>query len=494
MKKILLAILAIMILVFCVSTASAAVTLKTNIDDENPVFGSDSQDASNPDAKESDDEEVYDEGQFVLQNDETNSIDVVDISYTYDYDFDEDELNITEVEVPTGITNGTDGTLKLKARIPKDLDSVNEDDEDDDYLENRAILVADAVLTLSDDSEITVPLYMQRENMLKLDKIDIDVGSDSYDEDDNKFSEDVIVDETIEISVTLKNIYDEADDDVDMDDVDIEIEIDDDDDFTIDEDSSIKIYSEEEETLKATITMDQENIKSKSYELTIFIEAEDEHGAKHGIKKKYDFDVDRKTYDFVIDNAELYYDEVSCSRENEIDIKIESRGEREDDEVSVYVENRELGIDFKKEDLKLEEYDRDDNSYSKVLHFTVPEDLAAGTYPITVKVFYSGDKNDGVHADEKDVTLTVNDCVSQSSDTAADDTSTPDNVEVGEDGQIEVTVPDEVMQEFGITETVEDSEGFTDSVGFVVLLIVLVTAVLGAEAALIIWLVKRPKA
>jgi len=494
MKKILIAMIAVMILVFCVATVSADITLKTNIDDENPVFGSDSQDASNPEADDSDDEEIYDEGDIVLKNNETNSVDVTEISYDYSYDFNEDDLNISVVgSLPTGITNSSDGTLKLKARIPEDLDSINADDDDGDYLEDKAILVADAVLKLSDNSEVTVPLYMQRENMIKVEQIDIDVGDDSYDEDDDDLDE-IEPDETIIIEVDISNEYDEDDDNVDMDDVEVRVEIDDDNDFDIDEDSSIELEPEEEGTLKATITMDKD-VEDKNYKLTIYIEAEDENNAKHGRKYEYDFDVERKSYDFVIDKAELNYDEVSCSRDNELDIEIESKGSRGDDEVSVYVENRDLGIDFKKEDIDLDDYEGDDNSYSKVLHFTVPEDLDAGTYSINVKLYYSGDEDGGVHADEKDVTLTVNNCAQDSSDdTGSEDTTMPDNVEVGEDGQMEVTVPDEVMQEFGITETVEDSEGFTDSVGFVVLLIVLVAAVLGAEAALIIWLVKKPRA
>jgi len=118
----------------------------------------------------------------------------------------------------------------------------------------------------------------------------------------------------------------------------------------------------------------------------------------------------------------------------------------------------------------------------------VPANLAAGTYDISVKLFYSGDEDDGVHADEKDVSLTVKACGPIVDNTPVD--NLPDNVQVSDDGQVEITIPDSILEEFGIVETV-DEPGFSDSTGFVVLLTVLITLAVGGIVGLIVVLVKR---
>ncbi len=323
-----------------------------------------------------------------------------------------------------------------------------------------------------------------------LDKVTItseEHDEDSYDMDDNgdtvdelKPGEDVI------IEIEAVNEYDENNDDVDIKSIDVYVVIDENGDLDVDEKEDMdRLKAEEEDSV--TIEFDiEDDIDPDDFEGLIYVIGNDEFGARHGQKLELDFEVVRKTYDFVIKKAELNYDAVSCSRNNMFDLKIESIGTRGDDEIFISVENEYLGIDFEIRNIELDDYDGSDTTWSKSISFTVPDDLAAGTYPIRVRVFYSGDEDDGPLADLKDVDLVVKDCQA----TQPEPEEEPEEDETADVGdELYEPIPAYILDQFGITESVETS--FKNSAAYTVLLIVGVIAALGLIGLMIVLLVKR---
>ncbi|MBR9691667.1 hypothetical protein GOV06_02680 [Candidatus Woesearchaeota archaeon] len=468
-KSILMVILMAIALVFCISTVSAAVTVESTFSSSAPTFGDENQMASNPNADDVDDENIYDTGDVTLNS--TAAVTITGISISPASGFSESDLSITVDDSDTALAAGVPEAVTLKARIPEDLDAV------DDNLEEAAIKVGTATITFSDASTASFDVYMQRKNMLDIDDIDIIVDDDeSYDEDDN--IDELKAGSVIEIEVNVENTYDDDDDDVDMD-VELTVEIDDDSDFDIDDGNDVDLDSEEDGTLEATVTV-EDGIDDDDYEMTLFIEGDDENGAKHGAAFEIDLEVERKSHDLIIKSTSLGFSTMSCSKgQNSVYVRVSNDGKNDEDESAVYITNSDLGIDFSKEDFEIEE--RDD--WSKTLTFEVPDSLAVGIYPIRIRVYYSGDEDDGVLADLVDIDLEIKACSTTTiPDTAPEDPVTEEVVEI----------PDEVLEEFGITETV-DKGSFTDSTAFIVLLVVLILGA-GAGVGVLVFYLLNSKA
>ena len=506
-KVILISVLMILVLALCTSMVSAAVTLQGTYDEDNPNFGSDSQQASNPRADDEPDENIYiDSTNLVLVSDVAAAVSITGVSFTYTFGFSQTDLNLSVTgSLPADITNTTPGNLVLHGRVPEDLNAVETDDDEDDYLEAKAFHVADAVVTFTDSSTLTIPVYMQRENKLlfKSDRVYVAIndGDEERINDDDK-TEDMMPGSDVQIRIEVENDFSSRDN-VGMDDVLARVLLDDSTDSgwdwdEVDEEAdfnSIDEGEEGEETVEFTI--DDEVDDYDEYEMHVYLTGEDENGAQHGSKMKIYVSLDRETYDFRIEKAELSSDTVSCSRNPSINIRVDSLGRRGDDEISLYVRNTDIGLNFKKEDIEMGGYGDSDDTYPRTVQIPIGDDVLAGNYPIRVELFYSGDEDDGVLADLKDVDLVVNDCPltqaadsddsedEDSDDTAddssADDDSVADNFDSG--------IPDYVLDEFGITDSVETS--FIGSPAYIAILVVAIVAALGSTGALIFLLVRK---
>jgi hypothetical protein len=482
-------------LVLCVSMVSAAVSLQGTYDEANPNFGGEDQEASNPESSNDADEDIYiNSATLVLTSNVTAPVDVTNVNFVYTYSFSSSDLNLSVTgSLPTGITNTVNGNLILRGRVPEDLDSVETDEDEDDYLMPRAFRVADAVLTFSDSSTLTIPVYMQRKNMLEFesDRVYFIVNQGSEDRvKDGESTEEIRPGDDVEVKITAENLYSSSDD-LAVEDVVARILLDGDTDNDwdwedIDEEADIGTVSEgEEDEESVEFTVDEDVEKNGNYEMHIYLTGTDENGAEHGQKMIVDFDVQRKKYDFIIARADLAQNILSCSRTTTMDIKIESLGYRGDDEVSVYIKNDVLGIDTHKTAIDMDEFGESDDTYTRSFQIVVPEDTAAATYTLRVSVYYSGTDTDGVHADERDVELIVRSC--------ALDNTEKEEEEIGEEVTVEDSVESEIpyyiLDEFGITESVESS--FKDSTAYTVLLVVAILAALGSIGLLVFLFLRR---
>jgi hypothetical protein len=177
MKKVFMAILSAMILVFCIATASAAVSVTSTINSDNPVFGGSSQMASNPNADDSADENIYDTGEVTLNS--SSAVTITGITVSPESGFSEGDLDITLDDSDLSLAADTPEAITLKARIPEQLDAVDSD------LEEAAFKVATVTISFNSGSPVTFDAYMQRKNMIDVKDVSITVGSNSFDEKDD---------------------------------------------------------------------------------------------------------------------------------------------------------------------------------------------------------------------------------------------------------------------------------------------------------------------
>ena len=104
--------------------------------------------------------------------------------------------------------------MVLRGRIPEDLDAVETDEDDNNYLEPRAFQVATAVISLSDSNTINMPVYMQRENKLQFNNNRVYVSINGGSEDrvqDESATEEIKPGEDVKIRAEVENDFSRSD-------------------------------------------------------------------------------------------------------------------------------------------------------------------------------------------------------------------------------------------------------------------------------------------
>ena len=253
-------------------------------------------------------------------------------------------------------------------------------------------------------------------------------------------------------------------------------------DMDVDETEDVSILDgDEDDSVILTFNIDVD-VDEDSYNGVVWVTGEDEHGARHGEKWNLDWKVEKKSHELVFKKATVSPSEISCERTVTFQTKITNLGRKDEDEVSYYVKSTAMGVDFEKEDFTIEESD----SYLKSFDATIPSDLVAGTYPIRFSVYYSGDENDGVQGDLKDVDLIVSDCVTTTPTVTKEPeeiiVTVPETVSVTPSGA--VVTSGEVTEDLGVIETTETT--FRDSSLYAVLLVGALLTTIGAGIAIVV--------
>ena len=204
MKKItIMALLGIIAMVFCVTSVSAAMTVTDTFDNANPTFGDENQMASNPNADEEEYENIYVDGDITLNNDGSSDVTILSVGVSPATGFSVSDLDITLDDADLTIAAGTSEPVTLNARIPEDLDAVDSD------LQESAIKVGTITFNFDDSTSVTFDAYMQRKNMLIVDKLEVavDGSSDDYDDEDS-IGDEARPGDLIEVEVDIENKYD----------------------------------------------------------------------------------------------------------------------------------------------------------------------------------------------------------------------------------------------------------------------------------------------
>lgn len=172
--------------------------------------------------------------------------------------------------------------------------------------------------------------------------------------------------------------------------------------------------SDKRVTLKFDVPL---QVDEDTFNVIIRAEGEDKNGTNQVSEMNLKLEVNKDSHAIKILRSTLSPTEVTCSRKNiRLDTSILNIGTEDEQDVTVQVLNSDLGIDLKStiSELSAGGSSNDaDSTFSKVYSFNLPNNIEAGSYPITFRVLYNNDRKKS----ETVSTLTVNGCNSQENKT-----------------------------------------------------------------------------
>ncbi len=379
MKKLLIGVILVLMLAISVSAASVSVD-KTTIDK-----------TGKPTAGFSD--------TFTITNNGTTDITdmKIELSGTELNDFNLSTL-------PHGL--GSTFSLAIGASVTIDVAGTVPDD-----VTTKDSAYSAPLKVYSGSTELaSVDLNVVAESQLDLDSVKFVVNGKSKSVGEGDTRKDVEPGATLEIKGDIENLFSD-DDDIDIEDVTIEItieSIDDegDDDLEGDEDvGDIKADDQESFSIEFDIP---EDVDEGDYDVIILVEGEDENGAKHSVEwDDIKLEVEKDKHNIVIRKLSISPSRIDCSGRASLKVDLKNQGTSDEDEVVVLIENANL--ELVQEDTSIPEIEEgtgDDTEYSKSYSIDVQDSVRAGTYPISVKVYYNTD----TFSDSSSVDLVVDKC------------------------------------------------------------------------------------
>ncbi len=128
------------------------------------------------------------------------------------------------------------------------------------------------------------------------------------------------------------------------------------------------------------------------YDILIETEGEDDNGNSHTDEMRLKVDVDKEPREVIVEQVSLFPEKIKCSGTSTLTATIRNIGSRIEDKAMIEIANKDIGINFAKRNIELEEDPFDvDNKFTQNLIVTVANNTKAGTYPIEVKSYLQED-------------------------------------------------------------------------------------------------------
>lgn len=148
-------------------------------------------------------------------------------------------------------------------------------------------------------------------------------------------------------------------------------------------------------------------LDKNNYDLVLEVEGEDDDGEEYSKEMTIRLDVEKKNHDVAISDLDLGLSTLQCVRSTSLSVDLTNIGDRDESDALFTVESSELGIDFMKDNIDLDEAE----TYSESIAIHVDDDFAAGTYTIAIRAYYDEDEyDDNDMTDYRAVSLVVEDC------------------------------------------------------------------------------------
>lgn len=395
MKKLLIFLIALVVLS---ATVSATLTMPGDI-----LLGSDNERRSNSNADEERYQEWYVEKTFTLQSNATvNNVEVTlsgDITNSAKYNATLTASGATAITngIKLNLAAGVPVSIKLKAMVPEDLDSID----------SEFALLQNLIGTITADDKIgstaATSVKMQAKNRLLLNNAKVCInGNSCKNMDDTDSLKDIKPGDTISFEIEVENDYsDDADkEDLTIENVEVGIEsVDGDLEDADDSDDIGDVDSNTKET--TTFEFDiADDADKKDYDVYVYTEGTDENGARHGERWTITLEVDRESHDLKVDSMTLEPEQAECGSTATLTVNINNIGRGDEDDVAVSIKSLSLSNLNKKS----EYYDIDqDDDQSYKFQIDIPDNQKAGQYRIDVQTYYDKTKQSNSDA----VILTV---------------------------------------------------------------------------------------
>ncbi len=384
----------------------------------NLALGSDRQVRSNPDADDESDQDIFTTGTFTIRNAGPNPLTGITVTPAVALGSASD-YNFSLTGAPLSLVPGASATVSVRARVPETLDAVDDDARKAAPLAARLTVTGTmAGTTLSKTSDVT----MEAENQLEIKKLKVCVNGSCDTLRDGDKVDDLKPGDRVDVTFKVENKYkDNPAEDLEILDVNAFILVDESA-FDVDEDDEIGDISPEGEE-EVTLSFDvEDDAEDGSVTMLSWVEGEDENGARHGELFEIELDVKRERHEVSLRDVRLEPDTVSCNAGGDqtvaLSLELQNTGRDDEDEAAVEVENSDLGISKVERDIKIDQDDREDKSYT----LSVPSDARPGVYALSIKSFTRRDDL----SDSEDALLTVPTC-------APAEPETPESEEPGEE-------------------------------------------------------------
>jgi len=316
----------------------------------------------------------------------------------------------------------------------------------------------------SDEVLVTKTLTQITKSMLELDELQVKYTRDNSQSESDKFNSDdeeytleekVRPGTEVELIFELENLFDNDydSDKNEIEDIILEIEIDDEDYLNEDFENEYDIESIEADK-KGTFSLKfivSEDADTDEFTLEFTIKAKDGEKSKYTIEKSLVLEVGREKDDLRIIKSDLSAEIVKCNGNVHLDVKLKNFGTREQRYSAIGIHNVELGIDENVNDIRIEEFSEDDNTWEQTFTFTIPEDAKAKSYPIEVIAFIKKD----IKFDQETIFLVVEKCAEVVPETAPE-VVPPQTDNTPLENQESTEVEDNKVTSSTIVKTVED--------------------------------------
>lgn len=203
-------------------------------------------------------------------------------------------------------------------------------------------------------------------------------------------NEDFMIKDTIKIKADIEN---NADEDLKLD-VETHLYNTDEDESIEKEKDSVSIDAGESEDVEFAIEIPENLDEEEDY--AIFVKASDGDYCNENFAK---INVEREEYNVVAQEINLE-EGLACGKSADVSVDVRNMGSEDLEEVSVKIENSELGISEESGEFELERYDEDDKA-TQDFRIKIPDNAEAGTYKLKVSAVFE----DGRNTQEKEIIL-----------------------------------------------------------------------------------------
>ena len=408
LKHIALSMFLLFVIALTPLMARADLTLGTNvvIDQNNPLFGSATQQASNP---LDDDGAVIIKAQrsLTLKNTGAEELEDFTVSFVPNGNFILVSGDVVETSPLTfTIPAGLEGSLSLEGKIPEDLDAIDANFNEVGFEAGTLTITAKEV-TSGMLKTVVVPVFMQRENKLEITDSDAEINNKRKESiDDGDDIEDIKPSDRLDIEVSIENNYDDSDE-VDIENIDLVLSCVPDTDVEIDDETlDLGDLAPEDEDTDTFVIDVEENAEDRDIKCEIQALGIDENGARMGENIGFNIEISRENHDIQIQLPVLATPQVISCSDNSLQVSIGfiNLGKSDEDEVAVELTSQELNYQERRSNIELDE----DDTEVEIFNVPIGDRDIGGINPLafTIRTFY-----DNVKTSDTETLLIENACV-----------------------------------------------------------------------------------
>lgn len=357
------------------------------------------------------------------------------------------------------LAGGASQVVTVSTTIPADADAKQ-------YTGTLSIVGGITSLQRNIDLEVTG-------SKISIDEVEISIDGSSYDNIGSS-GEDVSPFSKLDFKVTIENDFSSSGDELDNIEVTLTI-----DGADWDEDETERMSDidggDDDYVEFEGISVDGDVDDGDEYNITIYVEGEDEDNRIHTATWSGTLTIDQERDDLRITELSLGSDKLAPGGETRLRIEVTNVGSKDQDNSKIKVYSTALGISETFSGLDIDSAGSSDDEVIKYIDIKVPATLASSSYTITAEVY----GEDGDRLDKEEIRLEVTGASTTGDDLGAltGSTAAQSNVQSG------------VMSTGGAalaTSTGGIKGNFRDSGAYTAILIVGVLAVIGG-GAFVVW-------